>query len=74
MGLPHRHDRPADLLTSVVFSIFMALTEVAIPLDYYSWINAVDFTNLKSTSSLATMAYSALDIVDQNTTALFNFG
>jgi len=52
------------LLTSVVFSIFIALTEVAIPLDYYSWIN----------SSLATMAYSALDIVDQNTTALFNFG
>ena len=62
------------LLTSVVFSIFIALTEVAIPLDYYSWINAVDFTNLKSTSSLATMTYSALDIVDQNTTALFNFG
>jgi hypothetical protein len=29
------------LLTSVVFSIFIALTEVAIPLDYYSWINAV---------------------------------
>lgn len=62
------------LLTSALLSLLVALTEVAIPLDYYSWINAIDFANLKSSSSLATIAYSALDIVDQNTTSLFNFG
>jgi hypothetical protein len=62
------------LLTSTALSVLVALTEVTIPLDYYSWINAVAFANLKSFSSLTNVAYSALDIVDQNTTALFNFG
>jgi hypothetical protein len=59
------------LLISVTLSFSTALLEMTIPYDYYSWINAVDFANLKS-ASLDGRVYSPLDVVAQNTTALFN--
>jgi hypothetical protein len=61
-------------LISVTLSLFITGVELAIPADYYGWINAVDYVNLSSACCIDRMIYSPLDVIDQNTTGLFNFG
>jgi hypothetical protein len=61
------------LLISVLLSLLITLIELVTPADYYRWINAADYMNLTSACCLDRAIYGPLDVIDQNTTALFNF-
>lgn len=62
------------LVCSAVLSLVIAVIEILLPLDYYAWINAVDFSNLKIASCClyTKKLYSPEDVVLQNTSGLFN--
>jgi hypothetical protein len=61
------------LLISVILSLAIALIEIAAPVDYYTWVNAADFANMKSACCIANWVFGPLGVIDQNTSNLFNF-
>jgi hypothetical protein len=61
------------LLVSIAASIGIALVEVSIPAEYYTWINAADFINLKGHDAIYNnKLYGATDVMDANIASFFN--
>lgn len=62
-----------SLLVCIVASVVVALIEISIPMDYYAWINAADFSNLKTHNTLyRSKLYGAAGVIDMNTSTFFN--